>query len=105
MNRRGFLRGILAAGVAPYVSTAAGMLMPVKKLVAPVTVTTVTGMKLMNAYFGTIEGFRFIQSERPIPQPQGDTITYRRWLPYRKMEESGLFVPIQEYERVLMDGP
>lgn len=32
MNRRGFLRGILAAGVAPYVQTAAGVLMPVTKV-------------------------------------------------------------------------
>lgn len=32
MDRRGFLRGILAAGVAPYVSTVAGVLMPVRKI-------------------------------------------------------------------------
>jgi len=31
MNRREFLQAILAAGVAPYVSTAAGVLMPVRK--------------------------------------------------------------------------
>jgi hypothetical protein len=30
MDRRGFLKGILAAGVAPYVSTAAGVLMPIR---------------------------------------------------------------------------
>lgn len=35
MNRRGFLQGILAAGVAPYVSTAAGVLMPVKSIINP----------------------------------------------------------------------
>lgn len=35
MNRRGFLQGILAAGVAPYVSTAAEVLMPVKQIVSP----------------------------------------------------------------------
>ena len=38
MNRRGFLRGmtaILASRVAPYVSTAAGVLMPVRKLWTP----------------------------------------------------------------------
>jgi hypothetical protein len=35
MNRRGFLRSILAAGVAPYVVTTAGVLMPVRKLVTP----------------------------------------------------------------------
>lgn len=33
MNRRGFLKSILAAGVAPYVVTASGVLMPVKKVV------------------------------------------------------------------------
>ena len=32
MDRRGFLKAILAAGVAPYVITTAGVLMPVKKL-------------------------------------------------------------------------
>lgn len=31
-TRRGFLKAILAAGVAPYVSTAAGVLMPVKRV-------------------------------------------------------------------------
>ena len=36
MNRRGFLSSILAAGVAPYVQTTAGVLMPVKKLWTPV---------------------------------------------------------------------
>lgn len=35
MNRRSFLASILASATAPYVSTAAGVLMPVKKLVAP----------------------------------------------------------------------
>lgn len=34
MNRRGFLKGILAAGVAPYVVTTAGALMPAKKIVS-----------------------------------------------------------------------
>jgi hypothetical protein len=32
MNRRGFLKSMLAAGVAPYVVTSAGVLMPVKKI-------------------------------------------------------------------------
>ena len=35
MNRRGFLAGILASGVAPWVVTKAGVLMPVKKIVTP----------------------------------------------------------------------
>ncbi len=32
MNRRGFLQACLAAATAPYVSTAAGVLMPVRKV-------------------------------------------------------------------------
>lgn len=35
MNRRGFLKSILAAGVAPYVVTTAGVLMPVRDLWRP----------------------------------------------------------------------
>lgn len=35
MNRRGFMRSILAAGVAPYVVTTAGVLMPVRAIAAP----------------------------------------------------------------------
>lgn len=35
MNRRGFLKSILAAGVAPYVVTTAGVLMPVRAIAAP----------------------------------------------------------------------
>jgi len=34
MNRRGFLQACLAAAAAPYVSTAAGVLMPVRKVFA-----------------------------------------------------------------------
>lgn len=34
VDRRGFLKSILAAGVAPYVVTSAGVLMPVKKILA-----------------------------------------------------------------------
>jgi hypothetical protein len=43
MNRRSFMHGILAAGAAPYVVTAAGVLMPVRALAvverAPVIAT------------------------------------------------------------------
>ena len=35
MNRRGFLQAILAAGVAPWVITKAGVLMPVRKVIVP----------------------------------------------------------------------
>lgn len=48
MNRRGFLEGILAAGVAPYVQTAAGVLMSVKKILsldAPMTATEVLALE------------------------------------------------------------
>lgn len=40
MNRRGFLRGILAAGVAPYVVTSAGVLMPARSVI-PVVVSDI----------------------------------------------------------------
>ena len=33
MNRRGFLSSILASGIAPYVITASGVLMPVRKII------------------------------------------------------------------------
>lgn len=48
MNRRGFLKGILAAGVAPAV-VGSGILMPVRKLIMPMEI-------------GTWEGFTFVQS-------------------------------------------
>lgn len=35
MNRRSFLQSCLAAATAPYVVTVAGVLMPVRKLLAP----------------------------------------------------------------------
>ncbi len=35
MNRRSFLQSILAAGVAPWVCTKAGVLMPVRQILAP----------------------------------------------------------------------
>lgn len=35
MNRRSFLKSILAAATAPYVVTASGVLMPVRKIVMP----------------------------------------------------------------------
>ena len=35
MDRRGFMKSILATGVAPYVITTSGLLMPVKKILTP----------------------------------------------------------------------
>ena len=32
MNRRGFLAGVIASGIAPYVSTMAGVLMPARSI-------------------------------------------------------------------------
>jgi hypothetical protein len=34
MNRRGFLKSILAAGVAPFIVTTAGVLMPARNILA-----------------------------------------------------------------------
>jgi hypothetical protein len=48
MNRRSFLKSILAAGVAPYVVTAAGVLMPVRTLWPP---------------YGIVAGMRAVQIE------------------------------------------
>lgn len=39
MNRRGFLKSILAAGAAPYVVTTAELLMPVRPLATPDVLT------------------------------------------------------------------
>ena len=35
MNRRGFMQSILATSVAPWVCTTAGVLMPVRQIIAP----------------------------------------------------------------------
>lgn len=58
-TRRGFLQAILAAGVAPYVSTTAGVLMPVKRIA-----TQAPGA---GAYVGAYEGI--------------DRATYFYWRP------------------------
>ena len=81
MNRRGFLQGILSAGVAPYVCTAAGVLMPVKKIVDPFDAITRQMLSLM-------EGRLKLIAEMTACQPlmvgkAGDLITYRRWLPWQ----------------------
>jgi len=51
MNRCSFMRAILAAGIAPYVSTAAGVLMPVRPLWTP--------PRLMHGELGTVWGMLF----------------------------------------------
>ena len=45
MDRRGFMQSILAAGVAPWACTAAGVLMPIKKIItAPLTLILPDGV-------------------------------------------------------------
>lgn len=72
MNRRGFLKSILAAGVAPYVVTTAGVLMPVRAITAPKLIvwgdttveysgymTATEVLALREAYFRGIKPFFF----------------------------------------------
>jgi hypothetical protein len=66
MNRRGFLGGIFAAGIAP-AFVGASVLMPVKKIIAPPEFVDATC---------TIERFS-------ATYPQGDTIIYRAFKPYK----------------------
>lgn len=66
IQRRSFLAGILAAGVAP-AFVRAGVLMPVKEIwVPPVEVIVLTDIGLETKLFpmeiGRIETFRFIES-------------------------------------------
>lgn len=44
MNRRGFLQSILAAGIAPYVATTAGVLMPVRQIATPLWGKSIVSM-------------------------------------------------------------
>lgn len=78
MNRRGFLRTILASGVAPYVCTAAGVLMPVKKLVVPV-------------------GFTLEELKRSVfvQRNPGDLVIIRKLIPFANVMDmkSGEYVP------------
>jgi hypothetical protein len=55
VNRRGFLRSILAAGVAPFVCTTAGVLMPVRDLWKPAG--------LLTGVLGRVEGFDWLGPE------------------------------------------
>ena len=56
MNRRGFLKSIIAAGVAPYVVTAAGVLMPVRNVWTPRN-------PLFNGHLGFYEGLQWRPDE------------------------------------------
>lgn len=68
MNRRGFIQSILAAAAAPYVSTAAGVLMPVRTVHSLVYSLPVWGLQVerewlnddlwtMSGFFRTADGF------------------------------------------------
>lgn len=48
MNRRGFLKGILSAGVAPYVVTSAGVLMPVRSIALPEAGHVMVGQEILS---------------------------------------------------------
>jgi hypothetical protein len=67
MNRRGFLKGILASGVAPYVVTTAGVLMPVRKLLVPPVLYESWAERV--AAPGVVYYTDFILSTEAIPAP------------------------------------
>jgi hypothetical protein len=58
MNRRGFLHGILAAGMAPAI-VKAEILMPVRKIIVPPNI-------LLRGEIGRIERFSIISSDHVI---------------------------------------
>lgn len=64
MNRRGFMKSILAAGVAPYVVTTAGVLMPVRRLWKPPTLVAF-GENTVE-YFIQDEGWYYISGIRAL---------------------------------------
>jgi len=96
VNRRGFLRGMLALGVAPAV-VKSGVLMKVKPLLLPGEDFEV----------GHYYGFRYIESEFPMV---GDPVNFifmkklleeaRKKLPYFNAELPGRWVPMSEYATV-----
>jgi len=53
MNRRSFMQAILAAGVAPYVCTTSGVLMPVRAIAEP-SLVVLSDARMVEAleYFG-----------------------------------------------------
>lgn len=90
MNRRGFLKGILAAGVAPYVVTRAGVLMPVKKLWTPIDYNSaqriifngLVGASLVPGDFVMIDlagAQRVARVERVVEHELGATVTLAGW--------------------------
>ena len=76
MNRRSFMQAILSAGVAPYVSTMAGVLMPVKSLwgTGVATILAPYNAELTRQYSAMLQGF-----------PPGAVIFNNRiWWPERR---------------------
>lgn len=77
MNRRGFLKGmagILASGVAPYVCTTAGVLMPVKAIALPWRTVP---------FFGPSGGYWVGQGNPALYIPAApaiDVIEYKYWV-------------------------
>lgn len=59
MNRRTFIGSILATGVAPYIVTTSGLLMPIKALAVP-----------------TVRGFEYLRLD-----PNEDGTILRQWSP------------------------
>lgn len=76
MDRRGFLRGILAAAAAPAIVRAGSLMRINPTLVPPPPLAP-----LFTCEIGEISGFRFIES-RAIPKNLGDTIRFRRYNPF-----------------------
>ena len=99
MNRRGFLQGILSAGVAPYVCTAAGVLMPVKKIVtAPSYLTDPDAWHIITDKQMAIEAIH--QGDLIVFEPGGVRRAQYSDMPLRKLfvslhtVRSGQVVPV-----------
>lgn len=71
MNRRGFLAGILAAGISPWVMSggvASGILMPVRKLWAP-TMNLYDPRELLKLHRSITGGILSVYAGTPPPNP------------------------------------
>ena len=75
MNRRGFLAGVLAAGIAPYVVTTAGVLMPVRDLWKPSLNITFNGEEIAL----TIDDFARTYLEPTMRQLSDDFFLGSQW--------------------------
>lgn len=93
MNRRGFLQAILAAGVAPYVVTAAGVLMPGKAIALPEWGISIVGtpeflasQARRNAIVSEILAHALpmeaFSKHMPPQSASGSELIFRRYVPY-----------------------